>query len=77
FDHRYYNVRFIEVLANGKVLFKRDMADPKAEDWINLDLTEAAGNAKEIKIQVRVIEKGSVSNHTSWVFVGPVRLYQK
>lgn len=76
-DHRYYNVRFIEVLANGKVLFRRDIADPKAEDWINMDLTEAAGNAKEIKIQVRVIEKGSVSNHTSWVFVGPVRLYQK
>ena len=23
-----------------------------------------------------MIEKGSVSNHTSWVFVGPVRLYQ-
>ena len=42
-----------------------------------MDLTEAAGNAKEIKIQVRVIEKGSVSNHTSWVFVGPVRLYQQ
>ena len=36
-DHRYYNVRFIEVLASRKVLFKRDIADPKAEDWINMD----------------------------------------
>ncbi len=76
-DRRYHNVRRIEVLANGKTLFTRDIADPKADDWVTMDLTDAVANATNIKLQVRVIEQRAVSNHTSWVFVGPVRLYQR
>ncbi len=73
-DNAYKNVRDIEIWANGALIYRRDIADPKAPDWITLDLTAAAKANKELRIQVVVREKAAVSDHTSWVFVGPVFL---
>ncbi|MFA5192286.1 MAG: glycoside hydrolase family 20 zincin-like fold domain-containing protein [Verrucomicrobiia bacterium] len=74
-DHAYRNVRRIDVLVNGKVVFGRDIADPKAKDWVTFELTDIAQTAPELKIQVRVTEKRATSDHTSWVFVGSLRIF--
>lgn len=72
-DNAYRNVRSIEVAVNGKQVFRRDVADPQAKDWVVFDLTGLAG-AESLKIQVRVVEERGVADHTSWVFVGPLTL---
>jgi hypothetical protein len=74
-DNAYRSVRQIDVLVNGKVVFSRDIADPKAEDWVTFELTDIAQSTSELKFQVRVTEKRAVSDHTSWVFVGSLRLF--
>jgi hypothetical protein len=74
-DHAYRNVRRIDVLIDGKVVFGRDIADPKAKDWVTFELTNIALTAPELKIQVRVTEKRATSDHTSWVFVGSLRIF--
>ena len=74
-DHVYRGIRFIEVAVNGKPVFRRDVADPVAKDWIIVDLTAFAA-AESLKFQVRVVEvHGVVVDHSSWVFVGPRELY--
>ena len=72
-DNAYRNVRFIEVVVNGKQIFRRDVSDPQAKDWVVFDLTGLAG-AESLTIQVRVVEARGVADHTSWVFVGPLTL---
>ena len=42
-DDAYRNVRFIEVVVNGKQVFRRDVSDPQAKDWVVFDLTGFAG----------------------------------
>lgn len=73
-DHRYQNVRKIEILVNGKVIWSRDLADPNAKDWCVFPLERASETDASCRIVVRVTELQNVSDHTSWVFVGPLRI---
>lgn len=73
-DHKYRNVRKIEILVNGKVVWSRDLADPNAKDWCVFPVECASETDSSCRIQVRVTELQNVSDHTSWLFVGPLRI---
>lgn len=76
-DNTAKGYREIEVWVQGKSVFKRDIADEKATDWISVDVTEMAKENSTLEIQVRVNELRTVHDHTSGVFVGPACLVEK
>ena len=76
-DHVYRGVRRIDVSVNGKTVFSRDLADPAAPDWIEFPVSTVSSTDSTCKIVVRVTELRPVGDHTSWVFVGPLRIVRK
>ncbi len=76
-DNKYRNIRKIEVLVNGKTVWSRDLSDPNAKDRCVFPLERVSETDASCHIQVRVTELHEVSDHTSWVFIGPLRLLKK
>lgn len=76
-DRKYQNVRKIEILVNGKNVWSRDLADPNAKERCVFPLERASENDPSCRIQFRVTELKEVSDHASWIFVGPMRVLKK
>ncbi|MBR6435738.1 MAG: hypothetical protein IKS45_04465, partial [Thermoguttaceae bacterium] len=74
-DKRYHGVRRIDVLVNGKVVFSRGVSDAVKTNWVEFPLEPSADGSKLFRVVVRVTELTPVTDHTSWVFVGPLYVY--
>ena len=74
-DKRYHGVRRIDVLVNGKVVYSRGVSDAVKSNWVELPLEPPADGKPRFRIVVRVTEITPVTDHTSWVFVGPMFVY--
>ena len=72
---RWKNYRFLQLWVNEKMLWKEDIAAPrKGNEWVAVDLTEAATQAKSLKLRFRVWDRERVANYRTTVVLGPVRL---
>ena len=74
-DKRYHGVRRIDVLVNGKVVYSRGVSDAVKTNWVEFPLEPPADGSKSFRVVVRVTELTPVTDHTSWVFVGPIFVY--
>ena len=74
-DKRYHGVRRIDVLVNGKVVYSRGVSDAVKSNWVEFPLEPPADGSKQFRVVVRVTELTPVTDHTSWVFVGPLYVY--
>ncbi|MBR0236786.1 MAG: hypothetical protein IJQ39_01710 [Thermoguttaceae bacterium] len=74
-DKRYHGVRRIDVLVNGKVVYSRYVSDSVKSNWVEFPLEPPADGSKQFRVVVRVTELTPVTDHTSWVFVGPLYVY--
>lgn len=74
-DKRYHGVRRIDVLVNGKVVYSRGVSDNVKSNWVEFPLEPPFDGKPHFRIVVRVTELTPVTDHTSWVFVGPIFVY--
>ena len=65
----------IDVLVNGKVVYSRGVSDAVKSNWVEFPLEPPADGSKMFRVVVRVTELTPVTDHTSWVFVGPLYVY--
>jgi len=74
-DNQWREYRFMQLWANGQLLWEEDVApDRQGRTWVSVDVSAAAKAADVLQLRFRVTEKRSVSNHLSLTFLGPVRL---
>ncbi|MDO4573658.1 MAG: hypothetical protein Q4D98_00425 [Planctomycetia bacterium] len=76
-DNASRGYREIEITVNGQSVFKRDIAAVNAPDWVTLDVSPFVRESRVLTVCVYVNELKAVSDHTSWVFVGPCYLLEK
>ena len=74
-DKRYHGVRRIDVQVNGKVVYSRGVSDAVKSNWVEFPLELPADGNPRFRIVVRVTELAPITDHTSWVFVGPLIVY--
>lgn len=74
-DNRYPRFRFLQLLAEGKVVWEEDIARDRAgREWVTVDLGRMVRPGERLRLAFRVVDKRGVGSHASVAWLGPVRL---
>ena len=70
--------RFLQLWANDRLAWEEDIAlSREGKEWIAADITDAAKDAKSLRLRFRVVDRRAVSNYPDITVLGPVRLVQR
>jgi len=73
---RWTGYRFYQLLHGDTVVWEEDIALTRrgGGEWTSLDVTALARGRDRLDLTLRLLDKRSVGNYTTTIFLGPVRL---